>query len=134
MATNKGFGSMLGRLNDRTTVRDALDRYRSTHGRGASKALAAELGVSQRQAQRYLKGDVRKPPATKGTAIIKTVPPAARQADQLRRAQMVGAGALPVVARSPNASDGPRRVGTRMLSAEARADLAAAAELLEAGD
>lgn len=128
------FSTWVTRLAERRSIGDALSDYRAAHGSHAARELAGERGISARQARRYLAGQVRRPPAERGERIRRAVPAGQRAAAELRAAQLIAAGWVPVSTRSSGNPDGSRQVGTRAVSGEMRARLDAAAAALERGD
>lgn len=134
-APDTGFGSMADRLAAQSTDAEDLAAYRHLHGAHAARDLAADLGISRRQAQRYLAGSVKQPPPERAEAIRAAVPDAAKAAARVRGAQMITiTGRVDVTAKSTGTADGTRRMGTQMITHEMRDLLDAAADLLESGD
>lgn len=128
------FIEAMGRLARGATSEEAIDNIRDEHGRGAARWLADRLGISARQARRYLAGDVRRPPAERTEAIRSGANQTRLAADRLRGARTISAPRVKVEAKSPGYPDGTRRIGTRPVSGDLRDALDRAADALDTGD
>lgn len=117
--------------------REALNAIRTEHGSSSARWLAEQLGISSRQARRYLAGDVRRPPASRAAAIRARANPARIAGNALRGAGALNVGDVKVTIKSPGPrqpSEGRRRIGTKAVTPAARRILDQAAERLDAGD
>jgi hypothetical protein len=101
-------------------------------GAGASHRLAAQLGVSLRQAQRYLKGEVKKVPPAKEQAIRNGADRRYIAAQAIGNAQTVSVGKVTVTDSGGKSSS--RSIGTLAVDATMRAQLAEVSRLYAAGD
>lgn len=132
------FWNIIGKVGKPASVREAMDDYRAEHGRHASRALADRFGVSQRTAQRWLKGEQR-PGGKAGTApareaerkITRSVNRPRAAARHIRGAQTIHVGTVYLRASSKS---GPRNVGDLRVTPDMRAELDRVADLIEAGD
>jgi transcriptional regulator with XRE-family HTH domain len=113
-------------------IGEALRAFRAQHGKGASRALADRLGVSLRQAQRYLRGDIKRPPVEKERAIRDSADRRVIASNALTGARTVSVGRVGVVDSRGKRSTRP--AGTLVVDDQMRAALAEAARLHEQGD
>lgn len=111
----------LGRAVD---AREAIESLVAEHGRGTTRWIAEQLGVSQRTVQRWRKG-TQSPRNTAGVARL--ADPNRVRVNALRNARAVSVGSVSVFSRSSGALDGSRNVGM------VGADFNVAADLLEQG-
>ncbi|WP_075297805.1 MULTISPECIES: hypothetical protein [unclassified Pseudonocardia] len=116
--------SVLRSLGRAMNPREAIESLVAEHGRGTTRWLAEELGVSMRTVQRWRKGTQapRDSQRVTGLADAQQV-----RVNALRSARTVSVGAVSVISRSSGAPDGGRNVGT------VGADFNIAADLLEQG-
>lgn len=128
------FIDAMSQLGEQLTAEEVMDAVREEHGRGSSRWLSEQLGISQRQARRYLSGQVRRPPATRASDIRSQIPTGRRAARRLRDLRTILAPRVPVISKSSGNPDGTRRIGTVAVTAELREALDEAARLLEEGD
>ena len=115
----------LRNLLQQGSFRDVLDRYRERYGRGASRQLASRYGVTQRTAQRALRGDTRSPKFTRSEKFQ-----ADRAADAVRHIHTAHAGEVSLVY-DGDRDEGQRDIGDRDFD---EGDLDEVAERLEAED
>ena len=97
---------------ERQGWRAVLDRYRDRYGKRASRELANRYGVSQRTAQRALKGDTRSPKFTQTNKFKKD-----QAADAVRSINVAHAGHVQVS--YDDKAQGSRNIGDRYLGDEA---------------
>lgn len=107
----------LRNLGGNASLQDVLSYYRDRYGRGASRALADRYGVTQRTAQRALRGDTRSP---KFAATEKFQGDSAAAA--VRRIHVAHAGDVSV--EYDGNDDGQRYIGDVELSDADREDIA----------
>lgn len=132
------FRQVVSKIGRPATLREAMDEYRAEHGRHASRVLADRFGVSQRTAQRWLKGEQR-PGGKSGTAraaeaeqrITRAVDRNRSAARHVRGAQTVHVG---TVFLRVSKDYGPRNVGDLRVTPDMRAELDRVADLIEAGE
>lgn len=127
----QSFDEFVQRIGEPGDWHEAADEIKSQHGRGASRWLADRLGVSLRQAQRYLKGDVRVPPATRQASIVEGVDRSKAAARHIRTATRLSIGSIEMATSSGTTK---RNVGDMPVTPGMRGNLNAAADALEAGD
>lgn len=128
------FRSAMQALGRPLNWREALSAIRAEHGKGTSRFLAGELGVSMRTAQRWQAG--AQVPSTRDNRQGALSGVAKRDyvaAQALRRASTVTVGHVKVDSRSSGQPDGSRPVGTLLVDPLMRAELANVANLLENG-
>jgi len=124
------FGDQIRGAASPRNWQDAASAIRRAKGRGASRFIAQELGISQRQAQRYLAGQVRKAPH--GQDIEDLAEPDWLAADALLEAQALNCGHVEVEYNGK--SQGVRKVGLISVDGEMREAIEAAAAALLDGD
>lgn len=108
------------------TPQEAAQSYRATHGRGASRHIAVEFGVSQRTAQRWLAGTQRPRNAEPLMAAAARDNAPQVRANVFRNASGVNVGTVQVLEKSPGKRSA-RNVGTVFC------DLSSVADALDAG-
>jgi hypothetical protein len=119
----------LRRLGGGDNWQAAMGFLRREHGKGTSRWLANQFGVSMRTAQKYLAGTqspvYRKPDrATKIAALAAS--------SRLRAARRIHVGRVSV--EYDGKAAGGRRIDTMQVDDDMRAGLASVADLLDAGD
>lgn len=132
------FRELVSKVGKPANVREAMDEYRAEHGRHASRAIADRFGVSQRTAQRWLKGTQR-PGGRASTRkareleqrITQAVDRPRAAARHIREAQTIHVGKVYLRASSKS---GPRNVGDLRVTPDMRAELDRVADLIEAGN
>jgi len=131
------FTDAINELGRARNDREALDAIKAEHGSSSARWLADRLGISPRQARRYLAGDVRRPPAGRAAAIRQGAAPTRIAGNALRGAAALNVGEVRVTIKSPGPrqpSEGRRRIGTKAVTPTARRILDRAADRLDAGD
>lgn len=125
------FGEFVQRVGEPGDWHEAADEIKAEHGKRASRWLSDRLGVSLRQAQRYLKGDVRVPPADRQAAIVGGVDRTRAAARHIRTATRIVVGKIVMMT-----SSGPttRNVGEVPVTPGMQRELNAAADALDRGE
>jgi len=119
-------GDVFRTLGSGADLRSVLDSFRARYGRGASRQIARQFGVSQRTAQRALKGDTKNP---KFAATDKFS--GQRAANALRDVHVAHAGRVSVKYTAEDRDEGDRNIGDRQFGPE---DLDEAVSWLEEGE
>jgi len=116
--------SVLRSLGRAMNPREAIESLVAEHGRGTTRWIAGQLGVSMRTVQRWRKGtqDPRDMDRVTSLANEQQV-----RINALRSAQTASVGSVSVFSRSSGQFDGTRDIGT------VSADFGIAADLLEQG-
>lgn len=116
--------SVLRSLGRAMNPREAIESLVAEHGRGTTRWIAEQLGVSRRTVQRWRKGTQTPRNVGRVTALADQ-----RQVrvNTMRNAQAVSVGSVSVYSKSSGALDGSRNIGT------VGVDFNFAADLLEDG-
>ena len=130
----KFMDAVKSRIGRPDSDREALGALREEHGRHTSRYLADRLGVSVRQAQRYLRGDIRRVSSERSTLIRGAVDNNRLAAQRIRNARIVSVGKVSAVSKSKGTSTGSRSIGVLTIDATMRQELDRAAADLEAGN
>jgi len=127
-------GRLTNALRGASAPRDAKDAaaaIKRVHGRGASRWLAQQAGISQRQAQRRLSGQAASGRG-RGPQVEDLAEPEALSAEALMSATAIDAGHVDVTYNGK--SQGTRKVGLVNIDGALKGELTEVANMLMDGD
>lgn len=123
------FREMIDSVVASARVQDVQAAIRAAEGRGATRWVAAQAGISQRTARRWLSNN---PPRSRVTALIGLIDTTSIAAYRIRGAESISIGTVAVA--YDDQDEGSRNIGDLDVDSDMANALAHAAEALESGD